>query len=665
MMKSVLKRLTALAVCAITVLCGVFACAGATKEYEISQIDDMTLSMPDGMSAITRDSKSSDTYFSVFGLDYDTTMKTFENGNIYLQGMDNMSSVILTVTMTKNENSENVGNYAQLSSSELTNIRNNFLNSEEYRSCTPDQQEKVIWLVFDATAQSSKGDVKTFVANTVYDGMNINITMQRTEGDVTTVDYDTFSKIVSSVKFSDLPFSKSIIPYIIIGGGVVILILIVLIIIFAVRIRKHKKAKKNNAILEELATKYKLGEKDTDYDIDNFDDASEKPKKVEKPEKRSKKKQRYTDEVEEEPAPQGRRYAPEPIIENMEEPEEITSEYSNFGYDTDDAKEKEIDDIINSAKAYKSELEREAYKNNYGYEENSTEDEKKKEPTAADTSEIKTEKNDEIKKDNAETPEEYEDISSSSGPTLVIPEPEHDLFETSEPDDIDREDDADVEETEEVSEQKHPLEKKVDEYANLIFGSDDPEENTEEEVDDEELVRSKAKKNKFDSGYDFFEEAPKKSMGVIKSSDLRDAEDFDVIGEVEKKAETVKKKALEEEQNKENEGETADKKSAGEVLADVGENVGNALKGFAGGVKNFGVHCGYFCKNVSRMIKRKRAIAKRKKAEEERRERERQKAERARMRAERGESDGLVQVHSRTDHRPQQNRRPANRNKRR
>ena len=29
----------------------------------------------------------------------------------------------------------------------------------------------------------------------------------------------------------------------------------------------------------------------------------------------------------------------------------------------------EIDEIINSAKAYKSELEREAYKNNYGYEE--------------------------------------------------------------------------------------------------------------------------------------------------------------------------------------------------------------------------------------------------------------------------------------------------------
>lgn len=649
MMKTVLKRVVTLAVCAVTVLCGVFACAGATNDYEIPQIDDMTLSMPDGMSAITRDSKSTDKYFSVFGIDYETTMKSFENGNIYLQGMDSMSSVILTVTMTKNENSENVANYAQLSSSELTNIRNNFLNSEEYKSCTPDQQEKVVWLVFDATAQSSDGNVKTFVANTVYDGMNINITMQRTEGDVTAVDYDTFSKIVSSVKFSDLPFSKGIIPYIIIGGGALIVILIILIIIFAIRIRKHKKAKKNNAILEELASKYKLGDKDGDYDIDNFDDEP-------KPEKRSKKKQRYAEEIEEEPAPEGRRYAPE-VIADYDEPDD--SDYDNSTSDNGYASDSEIDEIINSARAYKNELEREAYKNNYGYEENSTEDEKKKEPTAADTSKTESEKNDEIEKDNAETPEEYEDISSSSGPTLVIPEPEHDLFETSEPDDIDREDNADVEETEEVSEKKHPLEKKVDEYANLIFGSDDPEEETEEEVDDEELVRSKAKKNKFDSGYDFFEEAPKKSMGVIKSSDLRDAEDFDVIGEVEKKAETVKQKALEEEQNKENEGQPTDKKSAGEVLANVGENVGNALKGFAGGVKNFGVHCGYFCKNVSRMIKRKRAIAKRKKAEEERRERERQKAERARLRAERGESDGLVQVHSRTD------RRPANRNKRR
>ena len=48
MMKTVFKRAVTLAICAVTVFCGIFACSGATKDYEIPQIDDMTLSMPDG-----------------------------------------------------------------------------------------------------------------------------------------------------------------------------------------------------------------------------------------------------------------------------------------------------------------------------------------------------------------------------------------------------------------------------------------------------------------------------------------------------------------------------------------------------------------------------------------------------------------------------------------
>lgn len=63
-------------------------------------------------------------------------------------------------------------------------------------------------------------------------------------------------------------------------------------------------------------------------------------------------------------------------------------------------------------------------------------------------------------------------------------------------------------------------------------------------------------------------------MGVIKSSDLRDAEDVDVIGEVERKAETVKQNALEKENNKETEGEPNDKRSTEEVLANVGKTSG-------------------------------------------------------------------------------------------
>ena len=86
-------------------------------------------------------------------------------------------------------------------------------------------------------------------------------------------------------------------------------------------------------------------------------------------------------------------------------------------------------------------------------------------------------------------------------------------------------------------------------------------------------------------------------MGVIKSSDLRDAEDFDVIGEVERKAETVKQNALEKENNKETEGEPNDKTVNGKrFIANVGKKQsGNALKGILqAGVKNFGIQLRIF-----------------------------------------------------------------------
>ena len=84
-----------------------------------------------------------------------------------------------------------------------------------------------------------------------------------------------------------------------------------------------------------------------------------------------------------------------------------------------------------------------------------------------------------------------------------------------------------------------------------------------------------------------------------------------------------------------------------------------AMKKVGGGIKSFGVHCGYFCTNVSRMIKRKHAMKKRQKAEEERRERARQRAERQRAQRREMENGGLVQVHSRSESRTAQNRRPV------
>ena len=110
-------------------------------------------------------------------------------------------------------------------------------------------------------------------------------------------------------------------------------------------------------------------------------------------------------------------------------------------------------------------------------------------------------------------------------------------------------------------------------------------------------------------------------MGVISREEIEDAEEFDVIDEVEQKATEVEKEPVRREPSKQ-----------------------GFLQRVTGALKSFGKHCGYFVTNVSREFKRSRAKKKRQKAEEERRQRERQRRERQKLQP---RSDGLVQVKSR------------------
>ena len=119
-------------------------------------------------------------------------------------------------------------------------------------------------------------------------------------------------------------------------------------------------------------------------------------------------------------------------------------------------------------------------------------------------------------------------------------------------------------------------------------------------------------------------------MGVISREEIEDAEEFDVITEVEQKAAEVT-----------SEPERPERSKPG------------VAKRFTAGLGSFGKHCGYFAVNVSREIKRGRAKKKRKKEDAERRQRAQQRQARQKIQSENG---GLVQVKKRGERRPPQNR---------
>lgn len=562
------KKITAVLCALICAIGSTFICSAASQRYTINEIDDMVIYLPDDMTAITRSSQNTDRYFSVFGLNYDTTMQNFKNGDIYLQGMDSMSSVTVTVTMTKTADSNSIGNYNLLEADKLSQVSSNFLSQSEYTSCTPDMSGKIVWLNFDTNVTSNGLSIRAYQANTVYDGMSVSITLQRNSGNVTPEDYATFTEIVSSVSFLRESSIGSMIPYIIIGASVFVILLIIILIIIVKHIKKRRKKNRNDRILEELAGKY--------------------------------------------------------TSKRRSKPAQENSEYSVY---EDEKFEESENDSEEEYRIDKTEIDSEDFFK--GVEQNDNEDVKIYKPSEREVDDSEIEeilnfKRMSDKKAAAEAEESLAEVVYSNSSHADKTEIE-DTEESAEPET------AEEAPTEEVKE-------KTDMVAELedgLFGEAD--ENDEEDYNnDEELVREEAKRVKFRDSDDFFEEAPKKTMGVISSKDIREAEDFDVINEVEERVKEVEKPS----QN-------------------AGKSFVEAMKKVGGGIKSFGVHCGYFCTNVSRMIKRKHAMKKRQKAEAERRERARQRAERQRAQRREMENGGLVRVHSRSESRPAQNRRPV------
>ena len=140
------------------------------------------------------------------------------------------------------------------------------------------------------------------------------------------------------------------------------------------------------------------------------------------------------------------------------------------------------------------------------------------------------------------------------------------------------------------------------------------------------LSSEKLRRQTFEESTDFFDEAPRRIVGVISSKQIEEAEDYDVIDEIEQQAEKI------------------------ERGLPPGEDVFDNLKKIRNGVRNAAVHCGYFVTNVRRSLKRRRADKKRRQEEEARRQRREELRQKQRIAvAPRRDANGLVQMRRRVD----------------
>lgn len=601
-----IRQSTAIIIAVVVTLCAGIVCGAAGASYTISELDEMNITLPETMSAITRNSERTDRYFSVFGLDYESVMQNFKSGNIYLQGMNTDSSLSVTVTMTKSEESEGITNYNLLSKEKLGEVQTNFLSQPEYISCTPDESKdkQAVWLLFNTNVNSNGKNYEMYQAHTIFDGMSINITLQRNTGNVGASDFAIFSNIVSSVSFEKKAQYNYLMPIIFVGAGVIVLILIIIMILAIKRSGKKRKSKKNDRILSELADKYgtkknlknKKSEKSKSAKPEYFTDKNTKISKLNTGTAESDKKPLVDISAANAEAESSSYIDTAMFEENLEQ--QFKDDYlgdsnpaENKIYDKNKpvgiVSDAEIDEIISTAHSFETNPDKVVYSE------------------ALDVSKSRFEK--------------------------IIP------FSTEE----NSADDAKSEDTEQ------PVENAIDknDVEEELDLTEDGLTEDEEFINDEELVREQVRKVKFTDSDDFFEEAPLDIAGILSNKELNEAEDFDVISEIEKKATKV-------------ESETDEVEDV-----DQGISIAERMQKISEGVKYFFVHCGYFCQNVHRLIKRKKSIAKRKKLEEERRQLARRRAEGQRKQRIAAENGSLVQVHSRTDKRPPQSRSAQSRNR--
>lgn len=639
-----IRRLTAAGLCVLMCAASFLTVFADSEPITIAECDNLQLTLPDNMSAVTRSSDSSDMYFSRHNLTYQEVQEMFSKTDTYMQAMDNDNVITLTLTYSDTD----INDFNKFSNAELAEVAHNFITESgtdvKYKNSTQDEAGKdMVWLYFETSVHDNTAntDKKQYQATTVYNGKNITLTILRNEGDAEASDYSTLESVAKTVKFpaKEKPADKKMLMLIVIGAGAAIIIILLIIIIVTVKKSKRRKAKaRNDKILEELADKYQsrpnkaqssakqeIAEPKQEYtENDEYQDI-EKEKSV--PSESIQSFSKSYDEAYDDDMPK-RKYSDEDIarlLGDLEDDENFIDTLPETEADSDgDAEvrdsviqkndviseffEVEEDASINAAEEAVS-----AYTEPVEEAPAQTEEEIDETPSegAPDTSDNETEEPADSGEPDVEQEEPVEE-SPDEEQTEIPEETQSDIEQEEIP--VDEEADAEEESEENISD---------DEKAET---EDDSAENADEEFDellsDEVLVREESRQERFKNSNDFFEEAPRRIFGVISSKQIADAEEYDVIGEEEQRAVEIEK-----EQPK-----AKERKSVG------------------ASVKSFFTHCGYFATNVKREIKRKRARSKRKKAEEERRRRqmERRQQQRA-VKERRRDSNGLVQVRSRDD----------------
>ncbi len=245
---------------AVMIALGSVTVFAASETYDVKELN-MTLSVPNDMLAVMRESEKTDSFFSNFDLDYEDFMNSFENNGIYFQAVKQDASLTLTVTMSEDKNSKKIDNYNSLKDSELKDIMNKYLNDQAYKSGALVKCNNLKYIYLTLKTKSGKKTIYAQQYCTVVNGMNILLTLDAPAGKkLKSADTEMFKEVINSTHIEDNNFFAKYKNYIIYGGVTLFGIIVVVIVLIILLKKLRNPNRKNKHLIHALAHEHQISE---------------------------------------------------------------------------------------------------------------------------------------------------------------------------------------------------------------------------------------------------------------------------------------------------------------------------------------------------------------------------------------------------------------------
>lgn len=203
MHKKSFRNIFSLMICIVLLLCSIFSVGAIDDKYDINELG-LSIKLPREYSVITRTTPQDDEVFSKLSLDYNETMTAFTAAHIYLQGVSEDQILKITLTGTSDKNSEAINNYSDLSSSERKKVTEAFLSDQMYTSGTEVKHNGNVFIDLRFARKTPVGTIYGYQCHTVVNGMNVNLTMQKDNEDLTADEIKVITNIANSIKFNKI-----------------------------------------------------------------------------------------------------------------------------------------------------------------------------------------------------------------------------------------------------------------------------------------------------------------------------------------------------------------------------------------------------------------------------------------------------------------------------